>query len=167
MSRSAQLPERQTVSAGGVVYRRGAQGVEVLLLETPGGVWGLPKGTPDYGETLLQTAQREVREETGLEIASEDKIGAIDYWFVSPERRERFHKFVHFWLMRPVGGDLDHHDEEHVSVRWFPLRVALRRVTHKNSAQILECAADLLAARDAAGAEARLTTRATRLRDGP
>ena len=154
MNRDGPLRTRQTVSAGGVVYRHGDQGVEVLLLETPGGIWGLPKGTPDYGETLLQTAQREVREETGLEIAPEDKIGTIDYWFVPPEHRERFHKFVHFWLMRPVGGDLDRHDEEHISVRWFPLGAAQRRVTHKNSAQILERAANLLAARDAAAAEA-------------
>ena len=139
---------KQIVSAGGVVYRHGAQGLEVLLLQTPNGVWGLPKGTPDGGETLDQTARREVREETGLEVQLEEKIGDIEYGFARPNKRQRLHKFVHFWLMRPTGGSLDQHDDEHVSVRWFPLPAAFRRVTHDNSADILQQAAGLLAARE-------------------
>ena len=138
---------RQAVSAGGVVYREAPAGVEVLLLETPNGAWGLPKGTPDAGETLDQTARREVREETGLEVAIEEKIGSIEYWFARPAKRERLHKFVHFWLMRPTGGSLDDHDDEHISVRWFRLDEALRKVTHDNSADMIEQAAALLADR--------------------
>jgi len=158
---------KQTVSAGGVVYRRpialiavdppagdplaadpvAAERLEVLLLQTPSGVWGLPKGTPDAGETLAQTACREVREETGLEVQIGEKIGVIEYWFARPQTRERLHKFVHFWLMQPTGGSLDDHDHEHVSVRWFPLPAALRRVTHDNSADILQQAAGLIGTR--------------------
>lgn len=147
---------KQVVSAGGVVYRHGAPGLEVLLLQTSNGVWGLPKGTPADGETLDQTARREVREETGLEVELEEKIGDIEYWFARPDKRERLHKFVHFWLMRPTGGSLDHHDDEHVRVRWFPFPTALCRVTHNNSADILEQAAGLLAAREP-GPETPLT----------
>ena len=147
---------KQAVSAGGVVYRYGEgpgpDGLEVLLLQTARRAWGLPKGTPDEGETLDQTACREVREETGLEVDIEEKIGVIEYWFARPEARERLHKFVHFWLMRPTGGSIDDHDDEHVSVRWFPFEAAMHRVTHNNSADILEQAADLLAGRrDAVG----------------
>lgn len=138
---------KQVVSAGGVVYRHTPEGLEVLLLETPKGAWGLPKGTPDIGETLAKTACREVREETGLEVAIEEKIGSVEYWFARPARRERLHKFVHFWLMRPTGGSLDAHDDEHISVRWFPIDGALRQVTHDNSADMIEQAAQLLADR--------------------
>ena len=143
---------RQAVSAGGVVYRSGNDGLEVLLLKTPKGVWGLPKGTPDKGESLEQTAGREVREETGLEVELEERIGAIEYWFARPQTKERLHKFVHFWLMRPTGGSLDNHDDEHVSVKWFAFDAAMRRVTHDNSADILEQAAGLLAERNAGAA---------------
>ena len=82
-------------SAGGVVYRDGPNGVEVVLLETRGGVWGLPKGTPDADESMEATALREVREETGLEVAIEEKVGVDEYWFVRRSEGVRFHKHVH------------------------------------------------------------------------
>ena len=145
MTRKNRLQTRQAVSAGGVVYRRGTGGMEVLLVETPGGQWGLPKGTPDADEALEETAVREVAEETGLQVAREGKVGAIEYWFVRAEEGQRVHKFVHFWLMRPTGGSIADHDAEHVSVRWFSLESALERATHENTETILQKAATLLA----------------------
>lgn len=138
---------QEAVSAGGVVHRPGSTGLEVLLLETPNGIWGLPKGTPAAGETIVETAVREVCEETGLQVVVEDKIGTIEYWFARSEEQTRYHKHVHFWLMRPVGGDLNLHDNEHVRVEWVHLAEALRRVTHATSAETLQKAADLLAER--------------------
>ena len=68
------LPLQGAVSAGGVVYRRGPRGIEVVLCgRTEDGVWGLPKGTPSPGESLEQAAVREVTEETGLQVAIERK----------------------------------------------------------------------------------------------
>ncbi len=144
MAEEARLPKDQAVSAGGVVYRSGARGLEVLLLETPTGIWGLPKGTPDAGESLGDAARREVREETGLAVALEEKIGAIAYWFSRPGHPRRTHKTVHFWLMRPVGGAVADHDGEHVTVDWFPIDAALARVTHANTADLLRAAVILL-----------------------
>lgn len=155
MAGRSRYQTKQAVSAGGVVYRRAADGFEVLLLETPGGKWGLPKGTPSEGETIQQTALREVREETGLEVELEEELDAIEYWFVRSAERTRFHKQVHFWLMRPVGGSIEQHDHEHVSVRWFPLPEALRRVAFANAAETLQRAATLLAKRPRRGAEDR------------
>ena len=144
MARRARLETKQVVSAGGVVYRYRDSDYEVLLLETPGGQWGLPKGTPSPGERLEETAVREVAEETGLQVALEDKVGTITYWFVRPQAGERLHKDVHFWLMRPTGGSVELHDAEHVTVRWFPYAEALGRVTHENTSRILQDAARIL-----------------------
>jgi 8-oxo-dGTP pyrophosphatase MutT (NUDIX family) len=84
--------------------------------ERDGVTWSLPKGTPDGQETLEQTALREVKEETGLEVRILAPIGPIDYYFV--QRGTRIHKTVHYFLMEAVGGDLAHHDHEFDEVRW-------------------------------------------------
>jgi 8-oxo-dGTP pyrophosphatase MutT (NUDIX family) len=102
------------------------------------GIWGLPKGTPNPGESMEQTALREVREETGLEVEIEQKIDAIEYWFVRAAIDTRFHKWVHFYLMRPTGGDTSEHDHEHDYVEWLPLSEAKSLLTYHNEVRILE-----------------------------
>ena len=92
-------------SAGGVVARVREGRPEVVLCGRSGErLWALPKGTPDPGEEIEETAIREVQEETGLTVEPIEKLGTIDYWFVL--KGFRVHKVVHHWLMRPVGGDV-------------------------------------------------------------
>lgn len=137
---------RVAVSAGGVVWRPSDahdREVEVVLVQTPAQRWGLPKGKPDNGERLPETAIREVSEETGLQVALDRKIGVMRYSFAG-RNDTRIDKAVHFWLMQPTGGALEDHDDEHIDVRWFPLGDALRRVSYRNTVSILEDAAELL-----------------------
>lgn len=133
-------------SFGGVVHRTGADGrTEVVIVgRREAGVWGLPKGTPNKGESVEETALREVREETGLQVEIERKIDVIDYWFVRAAESTRYHKFVHFYLMRPTGGDLSLHDEEHDLVEWMALEEARSLMTYENEAAILEMAAGMV-----------------------
>ena len=73
------------VSAGGVVYRRGDDGADVVICgRLRKGLWALPKGSPIADETLEATALREVREETGLDVAIEEPVGDIRYEFPGP-----------------------------------------------------------------------------------
>ncbi len=135
------------VSAGGVVWREArapAQPgeVEIVLVQTPARRWSLPKGTPENGEQLADAALREVSEETGLEVALDEKIGVMRYSF--PGQQARIDKAVHFWLMRPTGGSFEDHDDEHIDVRWVGLGDAMRMVSYRNTASLLEDAAVLL-----------------------
>ncbi len=132
------------VSAGGVVWReRNRPGeVEVVLVQTPARRWSLPKGSPENGEKLDETALREVAEETGLEVQLDEKIGVMRYSFSGEEAR--IDKAVHFWLMRPTGGSFADHDDEHIDVRWVGLGDAMRMVSYRNTASLLEDAAALL-----------------------
>ncbi len=141
------LPVQTAVSAGGVVWRRTPdKGVEVVVCgRTKENLWGLPKGTPDAGETIEQTAIREVQEETGLDVRPGAKIGTIRYWFTA--NGVRFHKHVHHWLMEPVGGDVSRHDHEFDDVVWLPIAQAHRRLTHVNERKILAEAARVLGER--------------------
>ena len=86
-----QKPKRRVerhVSAGGVVYRLTNGEIEAVLCGRSDPLrWSLPKGTPDKGESLEETALREVREETGLEVVIEAALGNINYWFVTAVTR--------------------------------------------------------------------------------
>lgn len=131
------------VSAGGVVYRRGEKGVEVVICGRLGdGVWGLPKGTPDDGESIEETAVREVSEETGLEVQISDKIGVVEYWFA--RAGVRYHKWVHHYLFEATGGDTDNHDLEYDRVEWRPIEEALKTLTFKNESDMVEKARTMI-----------------------
>lgn len=135
----------QLVSAGGVVYRVEGGHIDVLLCgrHAPA-LWALPKGTPDDGESLEQTANREVREETGLEVAIRAPLGSMEYWFFRTQDSVRCHKTVHFYLMSSVGGSLSLHDPEFDVVRWFPEEEALQVMTHADEVRVVEKALAML-----------------------
>ena len=160
------------VSAGGVVYRCLNERIEAVLCgragparsgqggpgesEVNGGIhgiqdekvrWTLAKGTPDPGETLEETALREVREETGLEVELDAPLGAIEYWFADWNKQVRYHKTVHFYLMVPVGGNTELHDPEFDVVRWFPSDQALKVLAYANEARVLRRALEMISKR--------------------
>ena len=138
---------RTATAAGGVVMRGTGDDAEVVLTgRTSDGTWVFPKGTPDAGESLEETAVREVREETGLAVSIVAPIGVTDYWFAVPG--ERVHKFVHFFLMRAEGGDVADHDHEYDDVRWVSARDARRMLSYETYREMLDRA--LEAARPAA-----------------
>ena len=105
-------------------------------------LWALPKGTPDSGETVEETALRETREETGLQVAIERRLQSIRYFFVRGSTR--FHKTVHFFLMKPVGGGLEDHDAEFDEVAWVDLEEAMAILNHATERSVVEEAAALL-----------------------
>jgi 8-oxo-dGTP pyrophosphatase MutT (NUDIX family) len=149
------LRTARATSAGGVVHRSLDGRTEIVIVHRRKPLlWALPKGTPDSGETLEETALRETREETGLEVEIEAPVTSIRYFFVRGSTR--FHKTVHFFLMRPIGGHLELHDEEFDEVRWAPMSEALALLTHPTERSVVERAAALIEASDvdAAGATA-------------
>jgi 8-oxo-dGTP pyrophosphatase MutT (NUDIX family) len=126
-----------TVSAGGVVV--GPDGVLLIARRSSGGElqWTLPKGLVDPGEDVTATAVREVREETGIDALIDSKLGTIDYWFIWKPEDTRFHKFVHYFLMRPTGGDFSQRDDEAEDVRWFPADEAMTAASFANERDII------------------------------
>lgn len=141
------MGSRSEVSAGGVVYRREDDAIEVALAarRTRSGdlAWGLAKGAIEPGETEEQAAVREVLEETGLEVVVESDLGDIRYFYVWDGVRVR--KRVHFFLMRMIGGDVEDHDAEMEDVRWFPLRSVVKRAAYKGEREVIERAVERLA----------------------
>lgn len=117
--------------------------VEVALVgRSHSGIWTLPKGTPQAGETVEQVALREVQEETGLVVRLISYIGSISYFFVRDQIR--YQKQVRHFLLEAIGGDISLHDAEYDRVEWYPLAEACRRLTYQNEVNILYHADDIL-----------------------
>ena len=114
----------------------------VLVGRSHAGIWALPKGTPQPGETIEQVAVREVQEETGLQVQLIAYIGSISYSFVRDQ--VRYHKQVRHFLLKAVGGDTALHDQEYDRVEWFPVHEACRRLTFQNEVHILYQAEEML-----------------------
>jgi 8-oxo-dGTP pyrophosphatase MutT (NUDIX family) len=139
----ARLKTSRAESSGGVVYRGEPGKIELVLVgRSESGTWALPKGTPHRGESREETALRETREETGLEVRILEPIGSITYWFVL--RRTRVCKTVYYYLMRVVGGDTSLHDPEYDLVQWFGAEEALNVMTFPNEAEIARKALALI-----------------------
>jgi 8-oxo-dGTP pyrophosphatase MutT (NUDIX family) len=143
---SASVPTKREISAGGVMYRRDGDQIEVVLASrrTRRGqlAWGLAKGGIEEDESMEAAAVREVREETGLVGEIEESLGETRYFYVWENVRIR--KTVHFFLMRHTGGDIEDRDDEMEEIRWFPLERALKRAAYRGERDVLGRAAELL-----------------------
>jgi 8-oxo-dGTP pyrophosphatase MutT (NUDIX family) len=144
---------RREFSAGGVLVRR-LRGRWVIAAIRPAGrppgVWALPKGQIDEGETGEETALREVFEETGASGRSLGKLGDVRYWF--NWEGERIFKVVTFFLVRYERGTLGeappefrHEVEE---VRWLPLDEAPQTLAYQGERQMAERAQAVLFAEE-------------------
>ncbi|MBX3297558.1 MAG: NUDIX hydrolase [Acidobacteria bacterium] len=117
-----------------------------LVLMIPEMRWQLPKGIIDPGETPEQAALREVREEAGIECELVEPIETIEYWFVDSRSgtQVRIHKFVHFYLMRYVSGDVADHDHEVAEARWFPVDEAISTLAFDSEKSVVILGRDAL-----------------------
>jgi mutator protein MutT len=126
------------VSAGGVVVRGDEVVVIVPTRRAANGnaVLALPKGHVDPGETPAQAAQREVREEAGVEAELVSELGEVRYWYQRGGRK--IAKVVTFFLFQYRSGDIADHDAEVEETRWISLAEAARTLTYKGEREMVE-----------------------------
>ena len=140
---------KREFSAGGVLVRR-LRGEWVVAAIRPGGkregVWALPKGLIDEGESPADTAVREVSEETGAAGRLVEKLGDVKYVYTWDG--ERIFKVVSFYLLRYTSGRLGNVPPEHAhevaEVRWLPLAEAPRLLAYGGERQMAERARSVL-----------------------
>jgi 8-oxo-dGTP pyrophosphatase MutT (NUDIX family) len=114
----------------------------------PEGVWALPKGNIDPGESPAETAVREVHEETGVEGRLVEKLGDVRYVYT---RRggARIFKVVSFFLLRAGRGRIGEIDEsmriEVAEARWLPLEDAPRLLAYGGEREMAAKALERLA----------------------
>ncbi len=127
------------VSARGVVLRRFRGRPFLVAVRLKGGkILALPKGHIDPGENAPQAAEREVREEAGVEAELDEKLGDVRYWY--QRDGQRVLKVVTFFLFRYRSGSVDDHDDEVESAEWVPLDDAPRLLSYKGEREMAELA---------------------------
>lgn len=115
------------ISAGGVVYRYTDAGeLQIQLIQDRYGKVSLPKGKMEPGETVEQTALREIKEETGMDGVIKKPIEQIKYKY-HHDVKGTVDKEVHYYLVEAVGGTLHAQVEEIRGVDWFEPHEAWRR----------------------------------------
>lgn len=122
-------------SCGALVYRRKQEQYELLLIKhRGGGHWSFPKGHVESGETELETALREISEETGLAVHLHDGFRQSVEYCPKPHVR----KEVIYFLGYPAADDTVCRQEEEVSeYQWCPLEQADDFVTFKNDKKLI------------------------------
>src|SRR4051794_28807663 len=114
------------MAAGGIVLQRGASPLIAVVRQRKRNEWVLPKGKLDDGETPKQAAHREVREETGHDVAIHEFLGTLVYQ--SGGRS----KVVHFWRMEAGGGPVRKLMNDIKAVDWLTLKDALARLSRED-----------------------------------
>jgi bis(5'-nucleosidyl)-tetraphosphatase len=135
------LPAEQ--SAGAIIFRKEDQQVFYLLLHYEGGHWGSAKGHIENGETLAETARREIREETALTDIHfiKDFKEFNRYFFFS--QGKRIFKIVTFLLAETHSREVTI-SSEHTGYAWLPFESALERITFTDEKKVLQKAHDFI-----------------------
>jgi 8-oxo-dGTP pyrophosphatase MutT (NUDIX family) len=142
----ARTKARRETSAGGIVFRCGADGARYLLIHDGYGTWGFPKGHLESGEDPAGAARREIGEETGLAaLVLHERLSTIDWFFRF--RGRVIHKYCHFFLFEsPDGSPVPQADEGIQCCSWLEGANALETVTHENARGVLREAIERVSA---------------------
>ncbi len=109
----------------------------LLILHREGNHWGFPKGKANPGETALQSATRELAEETGLEVIDILREKPLIEQYQFRRRKEFIVKTVQYFPAL-VRGDLQIQQEEIREAKWLTIPEAMRQLTFKEARHILQ-----------------------------
>lgn len=154
------------VSSGCVVFRHEEDGLKVLLLprDSTKNNWGrdgglkvsyhLPKGHVGFSETLLEAAERETKEEAGVDLSIKAYLGAREDAFTHPNTKIETIKTVHYFAAEWQGG-LSTKDNEHDAPIWVSVDEAVQLLgppMPKHENEIIERLKKYIELRDASDA---------------
>jgi ADP-ribose pyrophosphatase YjhB (NUDIX family) len=129
---------RETTS-GGIVFRRNHESgkTEILLIQDAKNRWTIPKGHVEEGEDAKQTAEREIREETGLqEMKVYSWLGKVNF------RYRRTHTLVlmtmHIYLVEGLGDTETLHGEDWLTdIKWLPSHDAVDKIAYDDIGKLM------------------------------
>lgn len=122
-------------SCGGIIFYKTRQNTKILLVKNNNGrYWSFPKGHIEDGETEEETAVREIKEETGLDVTLVNGFREISEYCPFGKIRKR----VVFFLARAFTDNVRIQEEEIDSYIWVDLQQARKLCTYDNDLRIIE-----------------------------
>ncbi len=139
-------------SAGAIVFRRESSKIKYLLIQYGWGHWEFPRGLIEKGESLEETARREIKEEVGIKDIK--FIPGFKEWFkfFFKLKGKNIIKIATFLLAetRTKKVKLSHEHKDYV---WLEYEEALEKLTFKNSKEVLKKANDFLSRQSLSGSK--------------
>ncbi len=117
-------------SCGCIIIKNG----KVLLIQQTEGHWGFPKGHMELGETEIETAKREVKEETNIDVEiNKDKRYVLEY-----TTDKGIFKEVVLFIAKKINGDERYQVSEIKTMEWLTYKDAIDRITYDNTRELLK-----------------------------
>lgn len=125
-------------TAGGIIWRRDDKNqIEILLIQDAKDRWTIPKGHIEAGETAKETAEREIREETGLQkMKMQSWLGKINFRY----RRQQSLVLMttDIYLVAAQGDTDDITPEEWMNgIQWFKTSEALDKIAYDDIGKLI------------------------------
>ena len=127
-------------SCGAVIWKKTETGHAYLLAQHGASHWSFPKGHVEGKETERETALREIREETGLEVTIDESFRQVVTYYPKPG----VIKDVIFFIAQPTGGTEHAQEEEIRQLGWFTFEEAYPLVTFATDVEVLQAAEEYI-----------------------
>ena len=126
----------EVISAGGIVYKNHS----ILMLKKKNGEWVLPKGRIEHGETLEETAVREVKEETNADAEIVDYLGLTTYSFSNFWTDYKVvNKTVSWYLMKGLTFSLKAlRKEGFIEAKFIDIKEVLSKAQYKDERKVIK-----------------------------
>lgn len=108
-------------------------GRNVLLVKQTKGHWSFPKGHMEEGESEIQTAVREVKEETNVDAIPDETKRYVEEYLMDNGNMKQ----VIYFVSKQASSNIKAQESEIAEIAWLPFEKALETITYDNTRELL------------------------------